>query len=66
MTTAIYSFCGIGTYYNGIDTNSSCSNFKTALTNLISIDAHLPYGKVDESYNRTDLKPAEAPLTEEW
>ncbi len=63
LTTSIYSFAGIGTYYNGIDSNLSCSNFKTALTNLISIDAHLPYGKVDESYNRTDLKPAEAPLT---
>ncbi|HQV77565.1 MAG TPA: endonuclease [Chitinophagales bacterium] len=52
-----------GTYYNSIDTNQSCSSFKSALTSLISLDVHLPYGQIDNNYNKTDLKPAEAPFT---
>ena len=52
-----------GTYYNGIDSNQTCSNLKTALMNLISNDHHLNYGDIDDYYNRTDLKPAEFPFT---
>ncbi|MCB0507880.1 MAG: endonuclease [Chitinophagales bacterium] len=56
-------FADPGNYYDGIDSNLTCSSFKTALYNLIKNDAHLQYTKMDESYNRTDLKPAEAPNT---
>lgn len=52
-----------GNYYSGIDTNTSCANFKTILYNLIKNDHHLTYGSIDNNYNRTDLKPAEAPLS---
>lgn len=48
-----------GTYYNSIDTNKSCANFKTILAQLISTNTTvLPYGIVDDNFNKTDLKPA--------
>lgn len=54
-------FAGPGTYYNSIDTNKTCASLKTALFNLISSNTIvLPYGQVDNYYNQTDLKPAEA------
>ena len=57
------TIAGPGTYYNGIDSSKSCSDFKTILFNLIKNDRHLSYGAIDNNYNRTDLKPAEAPLS---
>ncbi len=56
-------FAGPGTYYNSVDTTLSCGNFKTALFNLISVDFHKNYGDIDSFFNKTDLKPAEAPFT---
>lgn len=48
-----------GTYYNSIDTNKSCANFKTILAQLISTNTTvLSYGIVDDNFNKTDLKPA--------
>lgn len=48
-----------GTYYNSIDTNISCANFKTVLARLLTSNSTvLPYGIVDDNFNKTDLKPA--------
>lgn len=48
-----------GTYYNSLDTTTSCASFKTALFNLIKNDSHLDYGLIDNSYYRTDVKLSE-------
>lgn len=53
-----------GTYYNSIDTNISCANFKTVLARLLTSNSTvLPYGIVDDNFNKTDLKPATGAAT---
>jgi endonuclease I len=59
----MHSFADPGTYYNDVDSTQSCNNFKTILFNKIKNDFHLFYGQIDSFYNKTDLKPAESPLT---
>jgi endonuclease I len=50
-----------GTYYQSLDSSTSCSSFKTALFNHISSGTvELSYGSVDDYYFRTDSKPAES------
>src|SRR4051812_23757748 len=57
---AFTSYAGPGTYYNGIDTNQTCSSFKTILFHLLSSGTTIvPYGSVDNYYDVTDSKPAE-------
>jgi endonuclease I len=56
----MHSFADPGTYYTGLDSTKSCSNFKTLLSTHISNGViTLSYGSVDAYYGRTDAKPAE-------
>lgn len=57
-TASIYA--GPGTYYNSVDTNESCSQLKTSLFHLISMNTNvITYSQVDNYYSTTDVKPSE-------
>lgn len=45
-----------GNYYNGLDTNQTCANFKTALFHLISSNyTQITYNDVKSAYAHTDM-----------
>jgi endonuclease I len=60
LITGLKAMAVPGTYYNTIDSNQTCNFLKTQLYRLISTNfTQIPYGSVDNYYDRTDLKPAE-------